>query len=336
MDLPPDETVRWVVRRYANLMARDGRNESARKLVLPTPQFFPDAFDGDAGSVNLLFWRLQEHSSLTDLDVELRFVDDRAAAASIGASCSSGCSSGCGPAAGAGPKTLARVRRLADGAYRADVRMSDAHSAETLTAALATSLAHIFVLETGGFDGWPEAEWMSTCELTAVMLGFGVLMANASYIYAKGCGGARVLRATSLEVNELALALALFTSLTEQRVRVTEHLGVTQRDAYNTAHEWAESNPKLIKRMRRDPGAVAADEHLEVQQAMPWLARVLGLGRKKKAEVFDEEGMQDFERSLAQRKDSAPASSHNAARIQELRALVEESLDEVRSRGTDN
>ena len=235
MDLPNDQAIRWVVRRYASLLARDSRPASARKLVQPTGEFFPDSFDGDPGSINLLFWRLQEHSGLTDLECELRFVDDRDSGGHEckcgkggckdggcgdgkegGCSCGSGggCGSGgCGTGHKHGEPSLAEVKRLADGAWRVDVRLSDAKSATTLTAALATSLAHVFVVETGGFESWPEAEWMGTCEVAATLLGFGVLIANASYLYAKACKGVSIDKATALEVGDIdCILLATLSS----------------------------------------------------------------------------------------------------------------------------
>lgn len=332
MDWPNDSTVRWLVRRYASLLARDESPSTARKLVLPTSEFFPDAFDGDAGSVNLLFWRLQEHANLTELDIELRFIDDRDEAQSGGGG---GCSTGsCSSSACATtPKSLSAVAGLPDGAYRVDVRLSDARNAVTMTSALATSLAHVWLLETGGFD-WPEEEWLPTCELAAVMLGFGVLLANASYMFSKGCGGVHVDRATSLQVTDLALAHALFVALRDQVDRgFTGKFELTQREAYGEARMWVESNAKLVKRLRRDPGEVAADEHITLLEAKPWLARVLGLGRKKKRslEVFDEDGLADFELAMKQKKVSAVPKREKTPDLEDIRALVDESLEEVRA-----
>ena len=214
MDLPRESNLRWIAQRYASLLARDGRNETNCKLVLPTAEFFPDAFDNDTGSVNLLFWRLQEHSSLTDLDVELRFVDDREESAGGAGGCSSGSCSTTNCAPGKGSKrSLPVAVQHADGSYRVDVLLSDTRTPMGLTASLATRLAHLFVLETGGFEAWPEAEWLPTCEIAGVMLGFGVLLANASYQYSKGCHGANIAQGTAIPVDELTLALAVFAAI---------------------------------------------------------------------------------------------------------------------------
>ncbi|MBI5532629.1 MAG: hypothetical protein HY898_07940 [Deltaproteobacteria bacterium] len=348
MELPNDTSIRWLVRRYASLLARD--TDRKHKLVLPTGEFFPDAFEGDPGSINLLFWRLQEHASLTDLDVELRLVDDRDAEAS-GCKCGDGgckdggckdggckdggCgtgSCGCGSSKH-GDKTLAPVVQLRDGGYRVDVRLSDAKNATTLTSAMATSLAHAFVLETGGFESWPEAEWMSTCEIAATMLGLGVLLTNASYMYSKACKGVNIDQATSLDVSELSVVLALFVALGEHpHGRAVQNLDPTQREAYDEARMWVDSNAKILRRLRRDPGSVAADEHLTVEPARPWLARVLGLGAKKKktVDLNDEEAVAQIAASMAAKRSGATKREEDP-KMAELRALVDESLTEARS-----
>ena len=330
MEFPSDTTVRWLVHRTAALLTRQQDPNVKRPVVLPNGEFFPDDFDGDAGSVNLLFWRLQEHGKLTDLDVELRFIDDGGAAS--GAGC---CSAGsCGTQDNAvAPAPLPPVVRLSD-AYRVDVLLSQARKPETLTAYLATALARIHIEETGGFDeSWPENEWRSTCELAAITLGFGVLLANASYMFSKGCGGVHVDRATALQVTEIALGLAIFVAHHEITSSFTNTLDPTQRAAMSEAKLWVDSNQKLIRRLRRDPAEVARDEMLEVQEAKPWLARVLGLGGKKKRnlEVFDEDGFSQFEAEMKRRKTQSADSKKTDGSIDDLRALVDESLEEVRA-----
>lgn len=344
MELPPDRAIAWVVRRFAALAGRD--RDHKRRLVLPTGEFFPDAFDGDVGSMNLLFWRLQEHCGLTDLDCELRFIDDRdqqhECKCGDGGCKDGGCKDGgCGGGScGTGScgchskdKELAPIARLRDGGYRVDVRLSDAKNATTLTAAMATSLAHAFVLETGGFDeAWPQSEWMATCELAATLLGLGVLLGNASYMYAKACKGVSVDRATALEVNEIALALALYVAWGEHpQARAASHLEPTQREAFDEARLWVDSNAKIIKRLRRDPAGLAADEHLSIEPAQPWLARVLGIGARKKkqhVDLSDEDAVAQIAADLAAKR--AGAKKEADPKMDELRALVDESLNEAR------
>jgi hypothetical protein len=360
MEMPADPSAIWLVRRFAAIASRGQHGK--RKLVLPTGEFFPDTFDGDPGSMNLLFWRLQEHAGLTDLDVELRFVDDReepAEASSCkcgkggckdgkggckdckckdGGSKDGGCADGgcgtgsCGTGhARHGDPTMAAVFPLRDGGFRVDVRLSDARNATTLTAAMATSLAHAWLLENGGLDEWPEPEWMATCELAATLLGFGVLLGNASYMYSKACKGVNVDRATALEVSELAMALALFVALGDYPAgRASANLDPTQREAFDEARLWVDSNGKLLKRLRRDPAGLAADDHLAVEPARPWLARVLGIGgkRKKTVDLTDEEAVARIAADMAAKR--AERKKDEDPGMAELRALVDESLTEAR------
>ena len=331
--MPGEAAARWLVRRYADLLARKDDPDAKHPIVLPNAQCFPDEFDGDAGSVNLLFWRLQEHSGLTEFDVELRFVDDGGGMVG-GGSCSTG---SCGPRAGSqAAPPVPPVARLPD-AYRVDVLLSQARTPVTLTSYLAVALARVHIQEVGGIDEWPEDERRGICELGAVSLGFGVLLANASYMFSKGCGGVHVDRGTALSVTEVALALAMFVAQQEHQGRqFITSLEPTQRAAWSEAKMWADSNAKLLRRLKRDPAGLARDDHFEVSEGKPWLARVLGIGGKKKRslEVFDEDGFTQFEAEMKERRaTSAPESSPRKKdpKRDDLRALVDESLQEART-----
>ncbi len=231
--------------------------------------------------------------------------------------------------------SLTPVIKLPDGGYRVQVRIGDLANATTLTSTLATHLAHVFLTHTGGLDLWPESEHSYVCELAAVILGFGVLLSNSSYLYAKGCGGVRIDQATTLDVTQVALALAIFSSLRKcPAALVKTQLSPTQREAFDEARMWTESNTKLLTRLERDPAALAKDEHIVLQDARPWLARVLGIGgKKRKTDLLDEDALAHLELELA--KQQAQRGSKDPKRIQdprlaELRALVDESLAETR------
>ena len=329
MELPPDTSIRWLVRRYAQIISREQDRQIRRPAVLPNGQFFPDEFDGDAGSVNLLFWRLQEHSALTDVDVELRFLDDGGSPSG-----SSGCGSGCGSeGCGSGGSQQASVplppvSRMPD-AFRVDVLSSQARTPVTLTAYLSTALGRVHLERTGGLSMFPTGEWRSICELSAVSLGFGVLLANASHMFSKACHGVRVARATALSVSEITLALALFVSIGDNTPWPTNSLDTTQKAAMSEAKLWIDSNQKVIRRLKRNPGEVGDDDMLEVMPALPWLARVLGLGGKKRgSEVFDDDGFSRFEADMNSRASKTKTKSRDHG---ELRAMVDESLDLLHS-----
>ncbi|MCL2825486.1 MAG: hypothetical protein FWD57_15955, partial [Polyangiaceae bacterium] len=247
-------------------------------------------------------------------------------------------SGGCGPKAGgcgpggksATPPPVPPIDRLADG-YRVDVLISQARTPVTLTTYLATALARVYLEESVGLKGFPQNEWRSTCELAAVSLGFGVLIANASHIFSKGCGGVRVERSTALTVEESALALALFVALREKTQSFKAEMAATQQSAFSEATLWTDSNQKVINRLKRDPAEVARDDMLELREAKPWLARVLGLGRRKRSsEVFDDEGLSQFESEMKERSSGATKRRAKAS-SEDLRALVDESLEGVRA-----
>jgi len=65
----------------------------------------------------------------------------------------------------------------------------------------------------------------------------------------------------------------------------------------------------------------------EIHEAKPWLARVLGLGRKKKGgDVFDEDELSQFETEMKKRSSGQGTQKSRDPKAEELRALVDESL----------
>jgi hypothetical protein len=222
---------------------------------------------------------------------------------------------------------------MPDGTYRIDVLLGALRSPVTMTASLATSLGQIHLMETGGFDRWSAKEKMAVCEVAAVTLGFGVLLFNASHIFQKGCHGVAVDRATNLDVSTIAIALALFGKLGDHPAgRIIAQVGSTQRDAYDEAKMWVDSNGKIVKRMQKEPKSLAADDHLVLEDARPWLARVLGIGgkTKKSVEVFDDDNLAALEASLSSARKTAKEKKLDP-KLEELRALVDESLEEARA-----
>jgi len=221
---------------------------------------------------------------------------------------------------------------MPDGTYRVDVLLGALRSPVTMTASLATSLGQIHLMETGGFDRWSEKEKMAVCEMAAITLGFGVLLFGASHIFQKGCHGVAVDQATSLDVSTIAIGLAIFAKLGEHATgRIIGQVGSTQREAYEEAKTWVDSNSKIIKRLQKEPKELAADEHLALEEARPWLARVLGIGGKKKKspDVFDDDNLAALEASLSANKKDVKSKKVDP-KLEELRALVDESLEEAR------
>jgi hypothetical protein len=110
MDLPAEPRLRWILSHTAAILEL-GANPS-HGLILPTPEFLPDPFDGSPESVAPLMARIQGHAGRSDLKVELALVTPEGAAQ--GSSCASGT---CGTGGGIDTR-LERVARRDDGSYR--------------------------------------------------------------------------------------------------------------------------------------------------------------------------------------------------------------------------
>jgi hypothetical protein len=304
MDLPREDALRWIVRTYAHLRAAHGEALGAPVLVQPTGDFFPDAFTHDAPSVERLLRRTMSYSPLAeDLGIELAFL------APEGTDHSGGCgSSACGTGGGAGAHPS--VEEL-DEHYRVFVAVTDVGNPEVLTAALSRAVGSLVLREAGedveDADG-PEAE------IAAVACGLGVLVAGGASVWAKGCGGLRMAQATVLSVEEACVALALFAAVHGVKPSVAaSKLGATQREAFDLAVSWTESNPAIVEALRDRP------ELLETGLFTIEPVRSL-LGRWLHKRSVDKE------QGAAPARASAPLSDDKRRRLEEAKALVDEVL----------
>lgn len=323
MDLPAEPQLRWILKSTADLLELGA--EPVNGLVLPTGEFFPDRFDGSPKSVAALMARVQAHAGLGDLKVDLTLVTPEGESQKV--SCSSG-------ACGSGGKIdtrLDRVARRDDGSYDVTLSTGELKNPVILTSTLVRAVSYMFMLEADGFAGVPSAEREPLTDLAAVLLGFGVLMANGSYIYMKGCGGVTVHSATKMPVDEITVALGLFCRLHDVAERTaSKHLDLTPSEHFDEGFAWASSNAAVVKMLKKNPDAVRAGEYA-LQPARSWLSRVLGVGSKKRERTADDE-LAELERSV---QASALASAEKkkldpdkAKKLAELRALVDESLEE--------
>jgi hypothetical protein len=335
MDLPGEPQIRWILRTAASLLSLGA--EPVRGLVLPTAAFFPDRFDGSPPAVAAILRRIQEHAGLSDLRVELGIVSPEGEAEKIG-----GCGSGaCGPGgAGAGGAKLDRVSRVDDGLYAVMVGAGEVKHPAVLTTALVRATSFMFLTEAGAYDEIKPTDREAATDLAAVLLGFGVLVANGSYIYMKGCSGVQVHSATRMPVDELTLALAVFCKLHGVPERsASAHLELTPREHFDEGVAWASSNMPVVKMLRKSPDTIIRDDY-KLSEARSWLARALGIGARKNKPTADDE-LAELERSLAQglpaKKGSGAGGSSaalpaardkaKAAKLAEIRALVDETLE---------
>ncbi len=241
MDLPADDSIRRIVKAFARLRAAHGAAIGAPPLVQPTAEYFPDEFRPDIPSVGQLLRRMIGYAPLSsELGIELAVLvpEPNHAGGCGGAACSSG---------GGGGSGAVDVIELEDG-YRVVVAATDVGNPDILSASLARSVGALVLHEAG------EVVAPATSEIAAVVCGFGVLLLNGAAVWAKSCGGLRMAQATVLPVEEMAFALALFAAVHGHKVsEVRRHLGTTQREAFDVAQDWVESNPLLLESLRDRP-----------------------------------------------------------------------------------
>jgi hypothetical protein len=259
-----DDVIRRLVTLYGDFIAENGEAIGTPDLVLPNGVFFPDEFTRDAEGVVNLLKRMYSYAPLSpDLDIQLRFVEPDDEKVSSCGPC------GCGPTAKDGSVGSNVVE--VDYGYIIDLNVSDIGHPTVLTTALARSLGEIVVHEAGE-EIAPRAIAVRA-EIAAVASGFGVLLANGAYIYGKSCGGARVVQATRLSVEEHAHLLALFLRQHEMKPSVARaELDTTAREAFDHALAWVDSNSEITLALRDHPASLAAG-YFKIQPAR------LGLGR---------------------------------------------------------
>jgi hypothetical protein len=243
MGLPDEGSLRWIVTEYARLRAGHGDAIGSPPLVQPTSAFFPDEFSRDAPSVARLLHRIMSYAPIADdLPVELAFEAAGVAAAGCGSLACESREEGDG-----GP----RVEEREDG-YRVWLGAAELSEPTALAASLARAVGAMVLFEAGAERRGPEAG--PAGEVAAAACGFGVLLANGAAIWAKSCGGLRMAKVTAMSVDEIALCLALFVGVGDARpAEARAHLGTTQREAFELALSWVDSNPRLLDVLRTSP-----------------------------------------------------------------------------------
>jgi hypothetical protein len=265
MDLPNDDALRRIVASFAGLRAAYGKAIGEPALVQPTGEFFPDHFTPDAAGVDRMLRRMLDYAPVSaELAVELAFfVPAEGHAGGCG-------SAACGPGGEAGGGlAAASVQELDDG-YRVVVSATDVGTPALLGASLSRSIGSLILHEAGEPVARPSARsvtarpsdpamtWTEETEMAAIVAGFGVLLANGAAVWAKSCGGLRMAQATLLPIEEIAVGLALFVAVHRcDASRARKHLGLTQREAFEVASDWVDSNPMLVDSLRDHPDALS-------------------------------------------------------------------------------
>jgi hypothetical protein len=337
MELPPIPAIRAIVERYARLLVKLGDELGDRPLVLPTSRYFPDDFGTDQKSLKRLVGRMKRHAGMSDIPTKTRLV------AIEGQSGGSSCGTGsCGTSACA--PSPSDVDRLVDegDVWRLQVPEPELRHSVALTTNLARVLSYVFLAETLPEGEMIEAPGDVTADLTAVALGFGVLMLQGSYIYSKSCGGPSIAKVTKLGPGELSIATALFARLGDHPVKPAQRqLDTTQAALLGEARSWLDSNEALVEGLRRQPQRIAQGR-FELTETQPWLTRVFG-GKKRSAAEADflaaegltDESLGDLEDLLATlpERSKPKGSKQPDPEHDELRDLVAEALAESRAEG---
>jgi len=122
---------------------------------------------------------------------------------------------------------------------------------------------------------------------------------------------------TFLGVEELALATALFVRATDAKAgAVKRYLEPTQREAFDAALAWVDSQPKLVRALTEEPEAIE-DGVFELEEKKGFLSRILS--RRREDDGAD---------AVAPTSKRPERSAEELRRIAETKALVDEALQD--------
>ncbi len=247
MQLESNAQLKPLITRYAALWAQLGKEFGKRPLVTPTSEFFPDPFEKSRAGVTRLLRRMQQHTAMTDIPIEVVLDAGGAQAAQ---SCGSG---SCAPSQATDDARLL----LGEDNWTLRVTPADIAHPVGLTTLLSSALATIFLEETRPDGASITAPAALTTELAAVGLGLGVLLLEGSYVYSKSCGGPSIAKLTQLGAGQLAPLVALFAAQHGHSLRgALGSVGTTQRAVLSEAKAWAKANRSVSKRLALDPAAL--------------------------------------------------------------------------------
>jgi hypothetical protein len=307
-----EDKIRGIVAELAQLRADHGDAFASPALVEPNGEYFPDHFALDPDGIDALVRRMLTYAPLSgDLDVQLGFIEPDGEAEAAGGGCSSGgCSTPSRGGAG-GAKATSGAIETPDG-YAVLLHVQDVGDPTVLTTCVARSLGRIVLFETDcDVDVREEGP---RAELAAIACGFGLLLLNGACVYKKGCGGMRRHQATFLDLDEIALGLALFVRTTNAKPgAVRRHLEVTQRESFDLALDWVDGQPSLVRTLTERPETLA-DGIFELEKKKGLFSRLFS---RKPADDEPTPSARRTERSVEEER-----------RLAEARALVEEALSD--------
>ncbi len=237
-----EEDQRWVDAGFARLAAMVGwQRMMAARVALPTPEDFPDPYDGSEAAVRALFLRVARCMGVTADGTELRLFSDALESTQHSVPFASGKWSTPGGVymdPQNGPKVIA-------------VHTKQIEDSLGLIAVLAHELGHLLLLG-GGLVDRDSDDMEELNDLLTVFLGFGVFNANAAFrfsqytdVYSQGWSAGRL---GYLPEQVWGYALARFAfERQEMNPEWTRYLSTNIRAYFKSSMRWLERNGELLR-----------------------------------------------------------------------------------------
>lgn len=320
MELPSESALLELTARFGRLRARLRDELGPPLLVLPNGKFFPDPYDGTTAAAQRLLTRLQYHTNLSDIPIEVHSTQEGSAS-----SCQSG---GCGPSLPDPSST--RLEATEDG-WRLQWAGEERNHPVALTTLLSRVLAGVFLEEIRRPNDLPPAPAMQ--DLAGVHLGLGPLLLEGAFVYSKGCGGPRVSQLTALNAAEMAFCVTLYASLHRLELKHTvKCASTTQASLLRESADLLRANPQLVNWLRTSSLDAPTPSFSLAPPKPRWFGSFRWRERERQTDPLEAllEGTLDeaaLLSSAAQRGASAKSrSSPKHHDDDELKSLVAESL----------
>jgi len=237
------EDKEWADRSFVRLTSLLGA-ERLRKatVMLPTPESFPDPFDGSEGSLRTMFRRVARQMQVDPDDIELTlFVNSEDLTRDM-APFYSGKSSGAAGLYYHGPAERAHIA----------VKEGDLKDPLSLVASLAHEIGHIILLRPGLVKR-EESDMEPLNDLLTVFLGFGVFTANCAFRFEQHQSydrqGWSARRQGYLSEQTFGYALARFAyERGERKPKWASHLVTNVAGYFKQSAKWlhSRSEPRLL------------------------------------------------------------------------------------------
>lgn len=205
---PVDDATRgWVVDRYAWLLTRFGKKALRAPMALPTPEFFPERFDGSLAPLESAMHKIAARLQVATDTLHLELHDETNPMRELmQAGDLSGSWSGDGAAGSFHDETLGFRSH-----FRISVGNETARNPTGAIATLAHELCHALLLGDHYLEG-EEEDLEPLTDLATVFFGYGIFTANAhvheSTWHAAARSGWRMTRQGYLDYPTLGFALA--------------------------------------------------------------------------------------------------------------------------------